>query len=205
MTYCDMTEQNTCIGTWCGAVKRLRGTRREMSTQRKKRRMHICLGLWRQKGMDVCAGWAARMGKWASGFLVRVESSQEQKAKAKIGKAKAGLFHSPDAFSHHTHTHTRRYSSLSKQIRTCTSPPRPASPANALLLLLLDLWAKKRAPFVSCSGDVMCVCVCGDRRSCSVRSFLTRSSSQTGSLGRFESRRVSRITCVMKGWLWWSW
>jgi hypothetical protein len=132
-----------------------------MSTQRKKRRMHICLGLWRQKGMDVCAGWAARMGKWASGFLVRVESSQEQKAKAKIGKAKAGLFHSPDAFSHHTHTHThtRRYSSLSKQIRTCTSPPRPASPANALLLLLLDLWAKKRAPFVSCSGDVMCVCV----------------------------------------------
>jgi hypothetical protein len=171
-----------------------------MSTQRKKRRMHICLGLWRQKGMDVCAGWAARMGEWIS---CSCREFAGVKAKAKIGKAKAGLFHSPDALFHHTHTHTGQYSSLSRR------RIRNRHVRYDLLVRLMHCccfcWisGRRNGRRLCLALAMCCVCVCGDRRSCSVRSFLTRSSSQTGSLGRFESRRVSRITCVMKGWLWW--
>jgi hypothetical protein len=109
-------------------------------------------------------GWMCALARrlaWESGrvdflFVSRVHRSKRQKPRLEKPKRDFSIRQMPSLI---THTHTRRYSSLSKQIRTCTSPPRPASPVNALLLLLLNLWAKKRAPFVSCSGDVMCVCV----------------------------------------------
>jgi hypothetical protein len=50
----------------------------------------------------------------AKGIFVRVESSQEEKAKAKIGKAKAGLFYSPTPQKSH-HTHHTSSSSLSSE------------------------------------------------------------------------------------------
>jgi hypothetical protein len=81
---------------------------------------------------------------WESGFLVRVESSQEQRQKPRLEKPKRDLS-IRQTLSSITHTHTSIFITKQTTNTKSTSPPRPASPPNALLLLmhLLDLSGRR--------------------------------------------------------------
>jgi hypothetical protein len=155
-------------------------TRREMPTQRKKR--CTCA-----KGICVLAGWAARMGKWRVDSCSCREFRLEEKAKAKIGRAKAGLFNSPGHRAFITHTHKHVEFITKQQIR------HHHLRQYLLARLIHCCWIccisgrrNGRRFCLSCLEVDVCARG-GDRRSCSVRSCLTRSSSQTGRLGRFDA------------------
>jgi len=64
---------------------------------------------------------------------------------------------------------------------------------NATLLLLLDFWAKKRRAVVVSSLFHVCTAAIAVPRVRSVHRFFSRSSSQTGSLGRFVVFLSSRV------------
>jgi hypothetical protein len=89
-------------------------TRREEDVHSTRERG--CISLLQRGCVRWLAGRAApRMGKWRVDSCSCREFRLEEKAKAKIGKAKAGLFYSPGLRAFITHTHVESIEFITEQ------------------------------------------------------------------------------------------
>jgi hypothetical protein len=137
----------------------------------------------------VCDVWLAGRLAWESGewILVRAESSDWRKRqKPRLAKPKRDFsIRQAIALSSHTHKHVEfitkqriRHGHLRQYLL--------ARLMHCCWICCISGRRNGRRFCLSCLEVDVCARG-GDRRSCSVRSCLTRSSSQTGRLGRFDA------------------
>jgi hypothetical protein len=190
MTCYDMTKLMTTTCVLCqmwrtrGVAKRLRGYEAG-DVHSTKERGCMSPGCW---GMCALSGWlGGSHGKVESGFLFVSRVQTGGKGKSQDWQSQSGTFQfaRPSRF-HHTHKHVEfitkqriRHHHLRQYLLArlmhcccwiCCISGRRNGRRFCLSCLEVDVCARG-----------------GDRRSRSVRSCLTRSSSQTGRLGRFDA------------------